>query len=203
MAKRYKDRPPTHKRHEVCNCSSRNLAPIRGIAVHTTESSDLPRTDDDLDGVQAWFDNPKSQASSWIGVDGDGHSRLWVPGAKKAWTMGHYEINACTLNIEFVGRAKQPASAWETAQLKAGAKWSAFAILNYRRCEIPVPVRRGEIQLRTGQPNIVKCGILRHKDLTDVGIGSHTDPGPGFPMGEFIDLVNYYIENGWTLGITR
>jgi N-acetyl-anhydromuramyl-L-alanine amidase AmpD len=197
MAKRYKDRPPAYERHEVRNKSSRNGSPVYGIMCHTTESSDLPRTDDDLNGVGNWFDNTASQASSWIGVDGDGHSHLWVPGAQKAWTMGHYDVNAQTLNIEFVGRAAQPRSAWEEAQLKVGAKWAAYAIINYDFVKIdPKNVRRSV--LRPG-PRFVTSGIGRHKDLTDVGIGSHTDPGPEFPMSHFIDLVQYYCKNGWTV----
>lgn len=196
---RYKDRPPTHTSFVVRNRSSRNGSPVRGIAVHTTESADIPHSADDIRGVRNWFNNPASQASSWIGVDGDGRSELWVPGAQKAWTMGHYEINAQTLNIEFVGRAAQPASAWEPEQLKTGAKWAAYAILNYDFVEIPNNVGRGHIKRG---PSIDVMGILRHKDLTDAGVGTHVDPGPEFPMSDFISFTNYYIDNGWELGVS-
>src|SRR5215213_499045 len=108
MARRFKDRPPDYERFHVQNWSSRNGAKVKGIMCHTTESADIPKTDHDLDGIQTWFDNPASEASSWIGVDGDANSRLWVPGFRKAWTMGHRQVNAETLNIEFVGRAAQP-----------------------------------------------------------------------------------------------
>lgn len=200
MATRYKHRPPDFERHEVQNWSSRNGSNVYGIMAHTTESSDLPNTDDDLNGVGAWFNNPVSDASSWIGVDGDANAHLWVPGARKAWTMGNYKINAETLNIEFVGRAAQPESAWELAQLKHGAKWAAYAIINYDFVKIdPKNVQRASLALTGGTPFFRVPGIGRHKDLTDVGIGTHTDPGPAFDMSHFIDLVQYYCDNGWTL----
>lgn len=195
MARRYKDRPPDYERFHVQNWSSRNGAKVKGIMCHTTESSDLPRTDDDLDGVQNWFNNPASEASSWIGVDGDANSRLWVPGARKAWTMGHRQVNAETLNIEFVGRASQPLASWEEKQVKHGAKWAAYAILNYKFVLIdPDHVRR----CRMNGIEFAVNGIGRHKDLTDQGIGSHTDPGTNFPMHDFIGYTIYYIEHGWT-----
>lgn len=201
MAKRYKDRPPAYERHEVRNQSSRNGSSVYGIMCHTTESSDLPHTDDDLNGVGNWFDNPASQASSWIGVDGEGHSHLWVPGAEKAWTMGHFKVNAETLNIEFVGRAAQPARDWEEAQLKAGAKWAAYAVINYDFVKIdPHNVRRSVLRRNeVGIPVFTTPGIGRHIDLTNIGIGTHTDPGPAFPMSHFIDLVQFYCDQGWTL----
>lgn len=195
--RRYKDRPPEYVRSVVRNKSSRNGSLVLGIMVHTTESQDRMGTDDDLDGVGSWFNNPASQASSWIGVDGDANSRLWVPGAQKAWTMGHYTINAQTLNIEFVGRAAQPERDWEERQLKHGAKWSAYAILNYDFVAIdPDNVRRSVL---VPGPRFRTAGIGRHKDATDIGIGTHVDPGPNFPMADFIDYVQYYVKNGWTL----
>lgn len=197
MASRYKHKPPDYKRALVGNWSSRNGSDVHGIMVHTTESQDRMGTDDDLDGVRAWFNNPASQASSWIGVDGDANSQLWVPGAKKAWTMGHYTINAQTLNIELVGRAAQPEKAFEERQLKHAAKWAAYAILNYDFVTIdPKNVQRARM---VRGPQFVRPGIGRHKDLTDVGVGSHTDPGPNFPMSDFIRYVQYYCDRGWTL----
>lgn len=195
-ATRYKHRPPDYERDIVGNRSSRNGASVKAIQVHTTESLDRMGTDDDLDGVGSWFDNPKSFASSWIGVDGDANSRLWVPGAEKAWTMGHYQVNAETLNIEFVGRASQSRKEWEEKQLKHGAKWAAYAIINYDFVVIdPDNIRRARFR----GPNITTYGIGEHRDLTRQGIGTHTDPGDNFPMPHFIELIEYYVKNGWTL----
>lgn len=197
---RTKDRPPNHSTWIVVNKSSRNGSPIEGISVHSTESQDVPHTSDDLLGIRHHFDIPAVEASAHVGVDGDANSERWVPTSMKAWTMGHSEINARTFNIEFVGRAAQPASAWEERQIKCGAKWAAYVILNAKACVIdPRHVRRGDIKMRNGEPVILPNGILRHKDLTDAGIGTHVDPGPTFPMHDFCDAVRYYVRHGWTL----
>lgn len=193
MATRYKDRPPEYERHWVRNASARNGSKVYGIMCHTIEGLSLP-------GTRNWFNNPASQASSWIGVGRDGASELWVPGAEKAWTMAHYKINAETLNIEFAGFAAQSASAWNETQLKVGAKWAAYAIINYDFVKIdPRNVRRSVLKMGTGEPYFSTPGIGRHKDATNIGIGTHVDPGPAFPMSDFIDLVQYYCDHGWTV----
>lgn len=194
MADRYRDRPPHHKTRRVRNQSSRRGAPVQAVAVHSTESQDVPGWDD-LNGVGNWFDNPQSQASSHIGVDGEGHSVEWVAGSEKAWTI--LELNPVTVNIEFVGRAAQKKKDWETAQLKTAAKWTAYWCLRYG-----IPAQVGRVKNVNGFPVITKKGIIRHSDLTDAGFGTHTDPGKNFPMDEFLGYVKYYKAKGWTLGIS-
>lgn len=196
MSRRYKDRPPEHSTFNVRNCSSRRGAPIQAIALHSTESQDLPGTTDDLKGIRSWFDNPNSQASSHIGVDGDGHSERWVRAESKAWTI--LELNPVTLNIEFVGRAAQRSDQWEEAQLKTGAKWAAYWAIRF-----DLPLQRGALKRINGWPVVNKRGVIRHSDLTAIGFGSHTDPGQNFPMRHFLDLAQFYRRRGWTLDITK
>jgi N-acetyl-anhydromuramyl-L-alanine amidase AmpD len=191
MAKRTKVSPPKHSKYHVINRSSRHGFPIQAIAVHSTESQDLKGTTDDLRGVRSWFNNPRSDASSHIGIDGDGNTELWVPSTEKAWTI--LQLNPVTLNIEFIGRAAQPKKEWEEAQLKAGARWIAYWGIRFG-----IPTQRGEVGVRHGQPYIKKKGIIRHSDLTKAGFGSHTDPGKNFPLDRLLDLARYYRKNGWT-----
>lgn len=192
-AERFKDRAPHSAQHLVGNQSERlhGVKPT-GIAVHSTESQDLSGTRDDLVAIRNWFDNPASQASSHIGIDGQGNTEQWVMGHRKAWTI--LQLNSVTLNIEFIGRAAQPASAWEDEQIKQGARWAAWWGIYW-----DIPMQRGAVGVAAGQPYLRKKGIIRHKDLTDAGFGSHTDPGPNFPMAEFIDYAQWYRANGWTL----
>lgn len=193
---RTKTRPPEYERHIVQNRSERGGARVRGIMAHTTESAEVPGGDADLMSVFNWFNNPASQASSHVGIDGEGNSHLWVPSSQKAWTMGHREINAETLNIEFIGRAAQPAADWEEKQIKVGAKWAAYWILNLRSCDIAEHVKR---LVMVPGPSIMTAGLGRHSDLTNVGVGTHTDPGPNFPMSTWMRQTQYYIDNGWTV----
>lgn len=192
MNRRQRKRPPGHRTRIVCNQSSRLGVPIVAIAVHSTESQDVERSWDDLDGVGAWFDNPSSQASSHIGIDGDGHSVRWVTDDRKAWTI--LSLNPVTLNIEFVGRAGQSQDAWEDRQIRVGAKWAAHWCTQHA-----LPAQRGRVAVRSGQPVITRKGIIRHSDLTDAGIGSHTDPGDAFPLTEFIKQTRHYKRHGWRI----
>ena len=189
MAKRQKKYPPHHRTRIVKNQSSRNGAKILAIAVHSTESADV-RGWDDLNGVGNWFNNPASQASSHLGIDGEAHSIRYVTDGRKAWTIS--ALNSVTLNIEFIGRAAQPGSAWEEAQIREGARWAAYWCLQYG-----IPAQRGACRAKNGQAWISKKGIIRHSDLTAAGIGSHTDPGRQFPMRDFLDKIQWYKKNGW------
>jgi N-acetyl-anhydromuramyl-L-alanine amidase AmpD len=171
------------------NFSSRLGAPIQAIALHSTESWDKKGWDD-LHGVRSWFSNSQAQASSHLGIDGEGHVEKWVRDANKAWTI--LQLNPVTLNIEFVGRAAQPKSEWEKRQIDAGAQWAAYWGIRH-----DIPTRRGEVKNINGFPVITRKGIITHHDLTKAGFGSHTDPGPNFPINRFIELAREYREKGW------
>ncbi len=187
---RTKTDPPAFERHLVSNRSSRRGAPIQAIAVHSTESQDLKGTTDDLKGIRNWFNNPASDASSHLGIDGQGNTELWVPSNEKAWTI--LQLNSVTLNIEFIGRAAQAGSDWEEAQIKQGAKWAAYWGIRFG-----IPMQKGNVRAISGYPVITRKGIIRHSDLTNAGFGSHTDPGANFPMEDFLRYAQYYRRNGW------
>lgn len=182
--------PPLHETHIVRNQSERR-SPVLAVAVHTTEGNNVPGTGD-LAGVRSWFDNPASDASAHLGIDNEGHSEVWVHSNKKAWTI--LDANPWTLNIEFVGRASQPRSAWTDAELKKGAQWAAYWGIKYG-----IPAQSGNVRNVNGLCVCTRKGIITHLDVTKAGFGSHVDPGPGFPMSRFIQLTQYYKRNGWVL----
>jgi N-acetyl-anhydromuramyl-L-alanine amidase AmpD len=189
---RTKTEPPAHTTHIVRNQSSRNGRTVSAVAVHSTESQDIPGSTDDLVAIRNWFDNPASQASSHIGIDGAGNTEVWVHSDRKAWTI--LDLNSVTCNIEFIGRAAQPASAWEESQIKQGARWAAYWCLMF-----DIPAQRGVVRNVAGNAVVTKKGIITHKQLTDAGFGSHVDPGPQFPMQDFLRYTRYFKQNGWVV----
>ena len=193
MAQRTKTHAPSHVRKLVKNEGDRLGQPILAIVVHTTESADIPDSRRDLDGLYNWFNNPTSQASSHLGIDGDGNTYQFVLTNRKAWTV--LSLNPVTFNIEFVARAGQKAEEWEDEQIRQGARWAAYVAL-----KAGLPARKGAVRLINGQGVITRKGVLRHSDITKAGIGTHTDPGSTFPMKKFLRYMRYYMKNGWTLG---
>lgn len=190
-ASRTKTVAPRHETFLVRNQSQRR-APVLAIAVHSTESQDIPGSTDDLRAIRRWFDNPDAQASSHIGIDGAGNTELWVHSNRKAWTIG--AANSFTVNIEFIGRAAQPASQWEESQIKQGARWAAYWAIKYG-----IPIQKANVRNVNGLCVCTKKGILRHSDVTAAGFGDHEDPGPAFPMDDFLSAARYYVRKGWTL----
>lgn len=191
MSTRTKTEAPNHVSHLVRNQSERR-GPVLAVAVHSTESADIPFSVRDLASIRNWFDNPISDASSHVGIDGQANTEMWVHSDRKAWTIG--AANSFTCNIEFVGRAAQTAKEWEEAQIKQGAKWAAYWCLKYG-----IPAQRGTVRNVNGLCVCTKKGIITHLDVTRAGFGTHTDPGPTFPLARFIELTQYYKAHGWTL----
>jgi N-acetyl-anhydromuramyl-L-alanine amidase AmpD len=191
LAERTKKVAPSHRTSLVRNQSERR-GPILAVAVHSTESQDIPGTTRDLASVRSWFNNPSSQASSHVGIDGSGNTELWVHSNRKAWTIG--AANSFTLNIEFIARASQGAHAWEEAQVKQGARWLAYWAIKY-----DLPIQKAYVRNVNGLCVCTKKGVLRHSDVTAAGFGSHTDPGRAFPMDDFLRYGRYYKQKGWTL----
>jgi N-acetyl-anhydromuramyl-L-alanine amidase AmpD len=181
--------PPVHTTHIVRNQSERR-GPVLAVCVHDTESLDIPHSSLDIRSIRNWFDNPASDASSNIGVDGDGRSEQWVKSDRKAWACG--AGNSFTENIEFIGRAAQKRVDWEEEQIKMGAAWAAYWCIKYN-----FAAQKGVVRNIKGQCVCTKPGIIRHSDITAAGFGTHTDPGKTFPMTEFLDATRWYKKNGW------
>jgi len=87
---------PTLDQHLTGNSSSRFGAPIQKVWVHRWSGGTFG-------GVESWFENPSSQASSHIVYAGEvgrdkGRCAQMVPYSRKAWTEAFY--NRTGLSIE-------------------------------------------------------------------------------------------------------
>lgn len=171
---------------KVRNQSSRNGRTPVLIVIHSTEGQDIPHSLDDLRGLGSWFNNPKSDASSHVGVDGDGYSAEYVADDRKAWTCAFY--NSVSLNIECVGRAAQPGSAWETKQYEKVAQYIAYWCKKYN-----IPCKKGRV---TADGRVTRHGVVRHSELGRLG-GDHHDPGSHFDLARVMDMARRYLQHGW------
>jgi N-acetyl-anhydromuramyl-L-alanine amidase AmpD len=178
MARRVFTRPKG-RRDLVRNRSSRRGARPRIVVIHTTESHERPGRSD-VDAIHSWFDNERSQASSHVIVDAEGHSTTCVPDFDKAWTQASFNPQA--LSIELIGWASTSRFQWfkKDRQLRKAAKFTAYWCREYG-----IPVKRS-----------TSHGICGHVHL-GAGGGGHHDPGPNFPWDRFMRYVRYYAKKGW------
>lgn len=173
---------PELVRH-VRNYSSRGGVYPGLIVLHTTESSGVPNSIRDLEGLAAFFDNPSVQASSHVANDGDGNDARMVDDALKAWTCAG--ANPFTLNIEQIGFASTSRRDWYTKyphQLANTAKWIAHWSQKWG-----IPIQRGVAPAGI----LIRKGVASHKQLGISG-GGHWDPGPAYPMRYVLLLARYF-----------
>lgn len=150
------------------------------VVLHSMESAERPRVAQD---VALWFAGQAApRASAHFCVDHQAVVQSVRLGAI-AWHAPGANHNG--VGIEHAGRAGQSAADWQDiyslATLRLSAKVAAFVC---RRYTIPV-LFIGVRELLQG-----KRGITTHAAVSEAFRKStHTDPGPGFPMPMYLDLV--------------
>lgn len=165
-------------RKDVRNQSSRGGAPIRLFVVHSTAGANIPHSARDLAGVVAWFDNPKSQASSNVIVDSDGQSARCVNDNRKAWAQAYY--NPWCLSVEQIGEGGSHVV--PRVELQETARWLALWHSRYPS----VPLRKGSVS-KDGR--ILKPGVVRHSELGNLGGGHPLCPGSGMDLAYCLDYA--------------
>lgn len=169
-------RPFERIKTNVTNQSSRNGAKPRIIVLHTTEGANIHNSVNDLKGLAGWFNNPAAQASSHVGVDGDGYAAKFVDDSAKSWACAAF--NSVSLNVEQVGFASQ--STFPEAQLNTTAKYIAYWSVKYG-----IPITHS-----------TSNGVCQHSDLGQAG-GGHHDCGPNYPFDRVLEKARAYAKNGW------
>ena len=148
----------------VRNYSSRNgRTPLLWV-LHYTVSPNRPGLSD-MDAVAAWFNNPRSQASSHYLIDNEGHCYLLVPESQKAWTQATF--NPVSISVEVINTGREPSYAGR-AGLRKLARVISDSAARWR-----IPIRKGAVRGCT----VVRSGIIDHDALGQCG-GGHTDIRP-------------------------
>lgn len=148
----------------------RRASHIRHVVLHSTEGGTA-------ESVARYF-HTTAQASTQLVVDDDGCYRC-VPDLVIPW--GAPGVNRSGLHIEHCGYAHWSRAQWlrHEPMLRISADHAARWAWQYR-----LPIRIiGTVQLRLGFK-----GFLTHltASRTFHTPGGHTDPGPGFPLDEYL-----------------
>lgn len=168
--------------HYTRSCSTRHGAPIQLIVVHTTQGSNMKGIQD-LKSLGNWWDasyGTPQASSSTIGIDAEGYSARYVRDVEKAWTQAYY--NPWCLSIENIGFAEQ--KDWTKEQVQENARWIAHWCNKH-----DLRPYKGQV---TKDGIIKKTGVVRHKDLGNLG-GGHNDPGT-FPLADCLEMARFYLK---------
>ena len=150
----------------------RPASAIRNVVLHSTEGGTAASV--------AEFFHTTAQASTQLVVDDDECYRC-LPDDVIPW--GAPGVNTCGLHIEHCGFAAWTRKDWleHMSMLHRSAEHTARWALHYS-----IPVRL----VRSLGLKLHRRGFTRHSDASQAFTpGGHTDPGEGFPLDLYFELV--------------
>jgi N-acetyl-anhydromuramyl-L-alanine amidase AmpD len=151
--------------------AERPIGAIHFIVIHVTEGGFL--------GTVSWLRDPRAHASANFVVARDGHVQELVPLHDIAWHAGNWAVNRQSIGIENVGYTADPAG-FTTAEYRAAARLAAVVA---RRSLMPIDRQHIIGHYQVPDPNDPTQGG---------GIDEHTDPGPYWKWGYFMNLVERF-----------
>lgn len=155
------------------------------IVIHSTEGREGDGATDANVAAGVAVAKPAGRRTSFhYVVDADSVTQC-VPDINIAWHAGH-TANLIGIGVELCGTAKQTRAEWLDATSVRTLGNAARLIADLcARHKIP-PVYAGAVALQTTNPR----GITTHADVSVAWReSSHWDPGPNFPIAEFIDAI--------------
>jgi N-acetyl-anhydromuramyl-L-alanine amidase AmpD len=158
--------------------------PIRMIVLHSAENQEL---EGQAKHLAQWFAGSTApQASAHYMVD---DKQVWqsVKDTDIAWAVDVWEANLESISIELTGKANQSSTNWvdtySTMVLKEATSLckSLSSLHGIPTIHLTLP------QILDGKTK----GYCTHADITAAHkiVGGHTDPGPNFPMDQFLKEV--------------
>lgn len=158
----------------------RDIGEIKWIVIHDTESGANTAS-----AVAHYFHTAAAQGSAHLVIDDESCFRC-LNNSDIPWAAPG--ANTRGFHIELCARA-----AWRKE------KWLEHDdMLNYAAYKAALHCKKFGVPARFLTANDLKAGrkgITTHAQCTRAFGGSHTDPGSGFPMGYFIDRVQYYLQS--------
>ena len=159
------------------NSGTRALSGITHIVIHSSEGATAA-------GGAQWFANPESAGSAHLILD-DRECFRTLDNEMIPW--GAPGTNIDGFHIEHAGFAKWDRQKWMSHEqtLRRGAFKAA---LHAKKFNVPLRWLSAD-DLRHG-----KRGFVTHATVTSVFPNNqgHTDPGPGFPLDHYMDLVKQF-----------
>ena len=163
---------------------SPNYTPTRGrnielVVMHTMETRERPGA---AEAVAKWFAQPPSEVSAHYCVDADSIVQC-VREPNIAWHARG--ANRRSIGVELAGFARQTAAGWADAYSRAMLRRAARLVADIcERHGIPI------VWLESDDLRDERAGITGHAQVSAAfGLSDHWDPGPAFPIEQFLRLV--------------
>ena len=145
---------------------------ITTIVIHATDGGTML-------GNVWWLSGGHSHASANYVIARDGEIVQLVHLSDIAWHAGNWKVNCHSIGIEHVGDTYDPAG-FTTAEYTSSAKLVAWLVLRYG-----IPIDRAHIIGHYQVPDPNHPGEYG-------GSAHHTDPGPHWRWGYYLNLVRHY-----------
>jgi N-acetylmuramoyl-L-alanine amidase len=161
----------------IRNSGTRSLAQVGLIIIHCTQSNSARSSAD-------WFTNPNTQGSAHLVLDDDECYRTLLDSAIPWGAPG---ANTRGFHLEIAGFAEWSRDEWMRHRhgLRRAAHKAAVHAVKFG-----VPIRLlTPAQLRNGSE-----GFATHARCTAAFGGSHTDPGPNYPIDRFMAWTREFAE---------
>jgi len=150
---------------------------IKHIVIHTAEIDEVFTA---AESLAAWVSGKNAPSASWhYAVDADSITQS-VRDEFIAWHAPG--SNRTGIGIELAGRAKQSAEEWQDEFSRETLSRAARLVAHLsRKWQVPLTFVDAE-GLKAGQ-----AGVTTHREVSlAFGASDHTDPGPNFPMADFL-----------------
>ena len=156
------------------------------VVIHAMEYPEKPDSAEWCARYFAGLVGPAPRCSAHACVDSDTIVQC-VGWDQVAWHAPG--ANSLGIGIEHAGYARQGLADWQDTYSRQMLELSAWLVAQLcTRFRIPVEFSNAA-DLRAGE-----AGITTHAEVTLAwpDKGSHTDPGKGFPMGDYLRRVRHY-----------
>lgn len=172
--------------HAVHHSGIRRLSAIDWFVLHDMENISYDKA---AENVGHWFEMQASGGSSHYGIDNNSIQRYL---ALNVIAWGAPGANTNGVHFEQMGRAAWVRETW-LQRAKPTLDQTAWLLARVKRYleerKVAIPLRH----LTDAEIRAHKHGIVLHRDLTRaLGIGSHTDPGTGYPLDYVIKRARHY-----------